>query len=409
MLNKYYSKNPKLMIQWRIVLPMIGLITIGMMTLYSTKGDTELLKSTFYRQLIHLGIGFILFYIIQYFRVTLIYEMAYLVYLILLFGLIITFFMPEISGASRWIIIGPIQFQPAEVGKLILIFVLAKYLADFHENSTQWKLIAATISIAIIPAALIFKQPDLGTAIIFPAVTFPMLYWSGIRPYYLFIIAAPAISLMAAFNLTLFYCWVVVLIIVLFLGQPKLRTGIFLFFFNVGFGTLSTVIWDKLYFHQKERIFTFLDPTRDPQGAGYQILQSITAIGSGGLTGKGFGQGSQTHLRFLPVRDTDFIISVIGEEHGFIGICIVLFLFFVMLYWMIVHARKMSNRYSSFTIMGFSSIIFIHLIVNMGMAIGLLPVTGLPLPFISYSGSFLLSMIIIVGITNNLINNDIEL
>ncbi len=409
MLNKFYSNRPNLKIQWSIFLPAIGLIFIGMVTLWSTKGDGDLISSTFYRQLIHLGIGLILFYVIQFFRVTFFYEFAYIFYIGLLLLLFATIFMPEISGSTRWIILGPIQFQPAEFGKIILIFVLAKYLADFHENSNHWKLITAALAIAIVPALMIFKQPDLGTAIIFPAVTYPMLYWSGIRPFHLFIISAPALSVMAAFNLTLFYFWVIVLVIILFLGQPKLKTGVFLFILNVGFGTLSTVLWERLYPHQKARIFTFLDPSRDPQGAGYQIIQSITAIGSGGFSGKGFGQGSQTHLRFLPVRDTDFIISVIGEEHGFIGIFVVILLFFIMIYWMINHALRLSNRYSSFTVIGLASIIFVHVLVNMGMVIGLLPVTGLPIPFISYGGSFLLSMVCLVAITNNLINNDIEL
>ena len=150
-----------------------------------------------------------------------------------------------------------------------------------------------------------------------------------------------------------------------------------------------------------------LNPMLDPQGAGYQVIQSIIAIGSGGLWGKGVGEGTQTQLRYLPVRDTDFIISVIGEELGLLGITIILAAFFFMLYWIIAYAGIISNRFSSLTLIGFASIIFIHLTVNFGMTVGLLPVTGLPAPFLSYGGSFLLTCMFILALSNNIINHHI--
>ena len=150
-----------------------------------------------------------------------------------------------------------------------------------------------------------------------------------------------------------------------------------------------------------------MNPLRDPQGAGYQVLQSITAIGSGGLWGKGLGKGTQTQLRFLPVRDTDFIISVIGEEIGLFGITIILTAFFIMIYWIVTYAGTISNKFSSITLIGFASILFIHLAINMGMTVGLLPVTGLPAPFVSYGGSFLLTCFLILALSNNIINQHI--
>ena len=140
---------------------------------------------------------------------------------------------------------------------------------------------------------------------------------------------------------------------------------------------------------------------RDPHGTGYQVIQSIIAIGSGGVWGKGIGEGTQTQLRYLPVRDTDFIVSVIGEEMGLLGITVILGVFFTMLYWMTVYAGVISNKFSSLTLIGFASILFIHLIVNMGMTVGLFPVTGLPVPFLSYGGTFFLTCAIIIGIANN--------
>ena len=150
-----------------------------------------------------------------------------------------------------------------------------------------------------------------------------------------------------------------------------------------------------------------MNPMWDSQGAGYQVIQSIIAIGSGGLWGKGVGEGTQTQLRYLPVRDTDFIISVIGEELGLLGITIILAAFFFMLYWIIAYAGIISNRFSSLTLIGFASIIFIRLTINFGMTVGLLPVTGLPAPFLSYGGSFLLTCMFILALSNNIINHHI--
>ena len=235
-----------------------------------------------------------------------------------------------------------------------------------------------------------------------------MLLWAGVRPFHLFVVVSPLLSIIAAFNLKLFYFWMFILILVIFLSQPNVRNGIILFIVNLFFGTLSSFLWSNLYAHQRNRILTFLDPTSDPLGAGYQIIQSITAIGSGGLLGKGFGQGSQTHLRFLPVRDSDFIISVIGEEFGFVLILGVFIVFYFLLHNIISSSSKLNNKFGSFVLIGFVSTIFFHVIINMGMVVSLFPVTGLPLPFISYGGTFLLTMITIISITNNIISSDIE-
>ena len=213
---------------------------------------------------------------------------------------------------------------------------------------------------------------------------------------------------MSAFNLTAFSIWMIILVIVIYFNQPKVILGLANFILNISFGVLSPFIWNNLlYNHQRERILTLISPMRDPQGAGYQVIQSMTAIGSGGVFGKGLGKGTQTQLRFLPVCETDFIISVIGEEMGLIGIVLIMASFSVMLYWIISYAGTISNSFSSLTLIGFASIIFIHLIVNIGMTVGLFPVTGLPVPFISYGGSFLLTCCFLLSLTNNIINKHI--
>lgn len=407
MLNKIFHNQPNFSINWRIVVPVMILCCISLLLLSSTSQNQVFTESTLFKQLIWLCIGFFVFIAVQMVRTQMFYEYAYILFGLLIVALSVTYFMPAISGASRWIILGSIRFQPSEMGKLVVVFALAKFLSDQHEHLIPQKVIPISLGLSILPAVIVFRQPDLGTAIIYLAVLVPMLYWAGIRPYHLFIVFAPVISILAAFQLLSFYIWIIIIIIVLFVSQPKLWIGVANFLINIAFGTLSTFIWDRLYTHQQDRILTFFNPFRDPQGAGYQIIQSITAIGSGGIFGKGYGEGTQTHLRFLPVRDTDFIISVAGEEFGLLGILIILISFFVLIYWLVISARRVHNRFASLTIIGFTAILFVHTVVNVGMTIGLVPVTGLPVPFISYGGSFLLTAIVTVAISNNIINYDI--
>tara|TARA_B100000287_G_C20476512_1_gene719400 strand:- start:342 stop:890 length:549 start_codon:yes stop_codon:yes gene_type:complete len=180
------------------------------------------------------------------------------------------------------------------------------------------------------------------------------------------------------------------------------------FALNLLAGIISPYIWyNVLKQHQRNRIETFIDPFSDPLGNGYQVIQSIISIGSGGLWGKGIGNGTQTHLKFLPVRDTDFIISVISEEMGFIVIFFILFFLLWFIYRVLDYAQRIENEYSSTVVIGLLSVISMHFIINLAMVSGLLPVTGLPVPFISYGGSFFLTCSIILGLINNIINNQI--
>ncbi|MBT5538769.1 MAG: rod shape-determining protein RodA [Candidatus Marinimicrobia bacterium] len=392
---------------WRIILPVIFLCVVSLFLLKSTSNQAAFFNSTLFRQMIWILAGAIGIVIIQYLRIQLFYEFGYFFYGFLIFLLILTMFMPTISGAKRWIMLGPINFQPSEIGKIIVIFVLAKFLSDRREIQNSWMVILISITLALVPALLVFKQPDLGTAIVYLAVTIPMLYWVGVKPFYLFIVIAPIVSILAASNLISFYIWIIIILITLFIIRPKLKYGILILVMNISFGTLTSFIWSNLYPHQRERVLTFLDPMKDPHGAGYQIIQSMTAIGSGGLTGKGFGLGTQTHLRFLPVRDTDFILSVAGEEFGFLGILLILGLFLSLFFWMITYAQKITNKFASLSIIGFASLLFVHLFINLSMTIGIFPVTGLPAPFISYGGTFLLTCLCIIGITNNIISQNI--
>jgi len=404
-INKLIQDPDQIILRWWIFFPVIALMTISFITLKHTSIDMLLFSSTFIKQLIWFGIGCVVFLLSQWLRIQFFQEYAYHLYAILLILIWITYFMPAIGGSHRWVSLGYISFQPSEIGKIFLVFVIARVLSEQENKMNEVKLLLLILLMVVVPSQMVFKQPDFGTAIVYGFIALPMLYWSGIRSFYLFLVIAPMISIIFAFNLILFSLWMGILVLVIYFNQPKIIIGTFQFMVNIGCGVLSPLIWNNiLYHHQKERILTLLNPLRDPHGTGYQIIQSIIAIGSGGMWGKGIGEGTQTQLRYLPVRDTDFIISVIGEELGLFGITIILMAFSVMLYWIIVYAGIISNRFSSLTLIGFASILFIHLAVNMGMTVGLLPVTGLPAPFLSYGGSFLLSSMCILALSNNIIN-----
>ena len=404
-INKFFQRPEKLNFRWRIINPALVLILISCLTLKYTNSDVSFFASTYFKQLIWISISFMVLMVVQWFRVQFLNEYAYHFYVILILMIIATYYMPIIGGSQRWILIGSLSVQPSEIGKLFLVFTLARFISDYQGKIDDGKILIISLLMVLIPSLLIFKQPDFGTAIVYVFMSFPMLYWGGVKPYYLFSIIAPFISIISAFNLTVFSIWMIILVIIIYIYQPKVLQGSINFLLNISFGILSPFIWNNiLYSHQRERIQTLLNPMKDPQGAGYQVIQSITAIGSGGVWGKGLGQGTQTQLRFLPVRDTDFIISVIGEEMGLFGITIIMVAFSMILYWIITYAGIISNRFSSLTLIGFVSILFIHLTVNMGMTVGLLPVTGLPAPFLSYGGSFLVTCFLILALANKIMN-----
>ena len=230
------------------------------------------------------------------------------------------------------------------------------------------------------------------------SIVFPMLYWAGARPFYLFLLIAPILSILTAFNVILFSLWALIIAIVIFYARTKIIEGVGYFFGNIFFGLLARPIWDMLNPYQQNRVLTFIYPEKDPLGAAYQIIQSKTAIGSGGLFGKGWGYGTQTHLKFLPVQESDFILSVIGEELGFIIIAIILFTFGYLLNIIIRNSFLSKDKFSSLILLGLGAILLAHVFVNTAMTVGLIPVKGLPLPFISAGGTFLVTSYMMVGL-----------
>jgi rod shape determining protein RodA len=314
----------------------------------------------------------------------------------------------ERDVGGRWISLGPAYLQPSEFGKLAVLFALCRYLAYLKRPLTGWQPLM-TISLLVGPVTLlVLKQPDLGTSLVFLAMTFILLFWGGIPPLTLFFLVSPVISLVLAFSWISWIAFAAVLITILALTRPRLIISTGVMAVNLLFGIITPLVWNHLLPYQRMRILIFLDPGADPRRAGYQIIQSKVAIGSGGLLGKGYLEGTQTGLHFLPAKHTDFIFSVCGEEFGFWGSSIVLILFAVFLWRAISIGDRARNRFGRFLAVGIAGIAGFQLLVNAGMTLGLMPVTGIPLPFVSYGGSSLLLFWILTGLLVNIRRNWLE-
>ncbi|MDA9946725.1 rod shape-determining protein RodA [Candidatus Marinimicrobia bacterium] len=386
---------------WKIIFSASLLSSIGLVALSSISYQSpSIIQNPFFKQLFFLIFAFFGFLIAFLTPKYLIHKYAYVIYSLGIILVILPFFGATHAGTYRWLNIGlPFNFQPSEFAKIFTVIALARYLSDNTINIQYFKSILIPILIALFPSIVVLNQPDLGTALVMISVIFPMLYWSGARPFYLFLLVAPILSILTAFNVIAFSIWALIIAIVILYSNTKIISGAGYFFGNVFFGLLSRPIWDMLNPYQQNRVLTFIYPEKDPLGAAYQIIQSKTAIGSGGLFGKGWGEGTQTHLKFLPVQESDFILSVIGEEFGFVAIVFILIIFGYLISSIIRNSFLSKDKFSSLSLIGLGSILLAHVFVNTAMTVGLIPVKGLPLPFISAGGTFLVTSYLMIGLT----------
>ena len=400
---KKIKKSPTI-----ILIPVFILLLLGLFSLLSiTTLQSQAPPNAFSKQLFFLIPSFIMLFVMSVLSKRLIHKYIYVFYVLVVFAVLLPFFGDKVSGTYRWINFGlPFDIQPSEIAKWIIVLVLARYLSDHNLQMTHFSSNLFPLLIALIPTIIVLNQPDLGTAFVMMSSVLPMLYWIGARPFHLFMIVAPLLSILLAFNVSVFYFWAFFLAIVIFLSKPKLIYGLGVYFGNIFLGLIFPLVWNSLRPYQQNRVLTYINPEIDPLGAGYHIIQSKTALGSGGLFGKGWGQGTQTHLKFLPVQESDFIVSAIGEELGFIFLLLMILLFFFFIYKILRLAINASDRFSGLILIGFASIFMAHVFINSAMASGLMPVKGLPLPFISYGGSFLVSSFMMIGMILNFGRDD---
>lgn len=393
-----------------ILIPVIFLLFLGLLSLYSIAMlQIESPPNAFTKQSFFLIPSFIMLFVMTIVSKRLIHKYIYFFYILSIFAVLLPFIGDKVAGTYRWINFGlPFDLQPSEISKWIIVLTLARYLSDHNLQMNHFNSNILPIIIALIPTLVVLNQPDLGTAFVMMAPILPMLYWVGARPFHLFLIIAPLLSIFSAFNVAVFSIWAFSLAIIIYISKPKLIHSIGIYFSNIFLGLIFPLVWNSLRPYQQNRVLTFINPEIDPLGAGYHIIQSKTALGSGGLLGKGWGEGTQTHLKFLPVQESDFIVSAIGEELGFIALFFMIFLFLWFIYKILRLALNANDRFSGLILIGIASIFMAHIFVNSAMASGLMPVKGLPLPFISYGGSFLVSSFMMVGLILNFGREEIK-
>jgi rod shape determining protein RodA len=303
------------------------------------------------------------------------------------------------ASSKSWLAIGHTRIgQPVELAKIATILMLARWFAARREPPDTLRGLVTPILYAAVPALLVLKQPDLGSAIVFAGILFAMLFWAGVRVRMLVLLASPIISLLLAWNTALWSVWMVTMFVLLLIWRPFVLEGIAIYVANSAMGVLAFEVWDKLDIYQKNRIRSFLNPEAYRRGAAFQAIQSKVAIGSGGWLGTGFTLGSQKRSGFIAEPSTDFVFAVVGEELGLVGVLLALGLFVALLMILVRIARRAGDAYASLVVFGIAGLIFTHVFENVGMTVSIMPITGIPLPFFSYGGSFLLALFLSLGL-----------
>ena len=345
---------------WMLLGIVLAIASIGIFNLYSATSGLGGGTPLYLKQIFWLLIGLVIMMAVAFIEYRFYLDVAYMVYAIaILFLLAVLGYGIITSGAQRWVKIGSLSFQPSEFVKISFILALAKFFQRSpHRGGCSLRDLPFPFFLLLLPFVMILKQPDLGTAVILLLVFFSVLLFVKIR-------------------------WSSLLIIAL-----------------VGMSVLP-LLWSFLKEYQKRRVFTFFNPDMDPLGAGYHLIQSKIAVGSGGIFGKGFMKGTQCKLGFLPEQHTDFIFSAFGEEWGLLGSLIILGLYFVVILWGLRISVQSKDRFGGILSFGVVAMLFWHVFINIGMILGIMPVVGIPLPLLSYGGSFLVSTLMGVGLLLN--------
>ncbi|HPV40857.1 MAG TPA: rod shape-determining protein RodA [Spirochaetota bacterium] len=430
-----FSKEGLSRIDYALVIAVVLTVFIGILMIYSAGFDPiDKVNNGLYRkQLLWFIFGFILMIGLTIVNYQSLGEFSLHIYVILILVLIITtVFGTPVRNTRAWLNFGFFSIQPSEFMKLGLDIILAKYLEIRERDITRLRELVFPALLTFIPMLIILKQPDFGTAIIFIPILLTMLFVGGADiSHLLSIVMIAAIAMVVPMvltyrewigaegsnflldffqdlNLLLIVSGVLLLVTVItfvlhFFSVKKFLRRIYIPGAVISLGLMTSVIIQKLFkVYQKRRILVFLNPDLDPQGSGYNIIQSKIAIGSGGFFGKGFLKGSQSQLGFLPEKSSDFIFSVVAEEWGFFGALVLLALFGFIIFRCVQTAFESKDKFGALLASGIGTILFFHILINIGMAVGIMPVTGLPLCFVSYGGSNLMMSMICIGIMLNI-------
>ena len=429
MKNKFLA-----MFDYLLILVVLILVALGVLFIYSSSINSEGVSVTneYVKQIIWASIGFVIMIFVTLYDYRKTESFTQYLYLFLIVLLIYTrIFGRYVNGAKSWIGIGEFGVQPSEFGKIFFILFLAKFL-DESKNMNQFKRFIYAIGILLLPMGLILIQPDLGTASVYIPIFLTMCFIAGIPVKYILYVLSfgiltvfftvlpvwneeiadkPLVFISVLTNLKLRALLISSVLLITLLGYvvrryfhgPKYIYWITLVFSVICLSLIFSLALGKfLKDYQIKRLIIFMNPNKDRLGAGWNIIQSKVAIGAGGMTGQGYLQGTQSHYRFLPQQSTDFIFSILSEELGFIGGIFVFSLYFVILIKILYIIRKCINRYGSYICAGIFGMFSFHFFVNVGMVMGIMPITGIPLLFLSYGGSSLLTAMTCTGLIMNI-------
>jgi len=379
---------------------LVLVIAAGLLCVFSASASD---RSLFVHQLFYVIAGCGLLFIGTVIPLRIIEESVPLLYAFTLVLLVLTILFGS-GPAGRWLQIGPLNIQASEIAKLCIIVLTARWLPAIRRGSSRGGITLYLITAGIL-TVLTLLQPDLGTAAAIVMIMFGMIYWAGFGFSWIFLFLSPLTAALSSMN---FFAWLgftVVLCLVLYRSGAKPRRWVFFLVMTTFIAAFTPTAWGLLRPYQQSRLTTFLNPEADPFGAGWNVIQSKVAVGAGGFSGQGFLKGSQNELAFLPARHTDFVFSVWAEEWGFIGSLFLLGLYAVLIWRALDGARRSLNPFNSMVGAGIGLFLFIHVVVNVGMTMGIMPVTGLPLPLVTYGGSHILIEMLLMGLALNMMHN----
>lgn len=343
---------------WLLIIITLVIAGLGVLQIFSATHGTKW-EDAWWKQIVFVGIGLALMWVIASIDYHSLMGQVPILYAISVVLLVIVLLIgTTVFGSRRWIPVFGFTFQISEFAKLIIVLLVARFLTELKSDKVEGPELLKLAGLVGLPMLLVMKQPDLGTSLTYLPILAAGVFLAGMRWKY----------------------WVIVGLLV---------------------AVVPLVGWQALRPYQKERLVTFLDPDSKPQSSGYQLIQSRIAVGSGGMWGRGVARGTQTQLRFLPVPHTDFIFSSFAEEHGFVMVVAVLTLYFVLLMQIVQNAQTAPDRAGMYICMGVCALLLFHLLVNVGMVVGRMPVTGIPLPLMSAGGSNTLSTFMMLGLVNN--------
>ncbi len=390
-------------IDWLLLFLVMGLTSFGGLTIYSIERVEELNHAYQHLSIGCLGLGIAI--AIARFNYRSLLQWHWVIYVLTNISLIAVMVAGVTAkGAQRWISVAGFNVQPSEFAKIGVVITLAALLQ--HQDRANLPTLFRTLAITAIPWVLVFLQPDLGTSLVFGVIVITMLYWMKVNPGWLILMISPVVSaILYHLHFPGWLFWTLAMIGLAWLTIPvKVVGALCAIAINCGAVELGNVFWGLLKDYQKDRLILFLDPEKDPLGGGYHLIQSRIAIGSGKFWGTGLYQGTQTQLNFIPEQHTDFIFSAVGEEWGFVGSILLLIVFWLICWRLVLIANQATDNFGSLLAIGVLAIIVFQVITNISMTIGLAPITGIPLPFMSYGRSALLSNFIGIGLVESVAN-----